>query len=77
MVFVAEIAGMQAVSSLRGEMEESSEGWKCRICLTRDVDAVMSPCGHLMCWPCASSATAQRPACPFCRKNGRATRVYR
>ena len=49
------------------------EAWRCRICLAADVDAVLTVCGHALCWACGS-ACAQR--CPFCRVQSPVIRMY-
>ncbi|BDA44284.1 probable Sacsin [Coccomyxa sp. Obi] len=65
----------QAVAeSARTEGEAAREAWRCRICLSADVDAVMTTCGHALCWNCGSAC---RQRCPFCRTHSPVIRLYK
>jgi predicted amidophosphoribosyltransferase len=32
------------------------------------VDAIVMPCGHLICWSCRRSWFKQHVECPYCRE---------
>ena len=57
---IAITEGRSAVQKL----EEFTEANTCQICLARRVDALMSPCGHLICRQCVPRCSGR---CPFCR----------
>ncbi|BDA49098.1 probable E3 ubiquitin-protein ligase BRE1 [Coccomyxa sp. Obi] len=66
---------MQAVAmSAMKEVEALREASRCRICLTADVDAALTACGHMLCLNC-SSGCHQR--CPFCRRHPPIIRLYK
>ena len=67
-------AGMQAMEELQREGEAAKEAYRCRICISNDVNAVMTRCGHALCWTCASGCNDR---CPFCRTPSLAIRMYR
>jgi hypothetical protein len=51
-------------------IRKRSEDDKCRICLERDINCCMVPCGHLsVCTECANTVVAKQPnkPCPICR----------
>lgn len=64
----------QEAAAHNEEAEQLRSGWTCRICLTRQVDAVMSVCGHVLCGDCARGITGR---CPFCRKASGITKLYK
>lgn len=66
--------GVQALEELQREGEAVKESYRCRICLSNDVDAVMTQCGHALCWTCASGCNDR---CPFCRTPSFSIRMYR
>ncbi|VDD81284.1 unnamed protein product [Mesocestoides corti] len=44
--------------------------FECNICLDQAQDAVVSPCGHLFCWPCLHQwieVKRSQPVCPVCK----------
>ncbi|KAK4746859.1 hypothetical protein SAY87_025896 [Trapa incisa] len=45
------------------EADAAKAAWTCRICLSREVDVTMVPCGHVLCRRCSSAVSR----CPFCR----------
>ncbi|KAM1763871.1 hypothetical protein ACFX11_003174 [Malus domestica] len=57
------------------DMEDNQAScFKCNICLElADQDPILTPCGHLYCWPClyrrlcARSSLLNKPRCPVCR----------
>ena len=65
---------LQAIADLQNESEAAKEAHRCRICLTNEVDAVMTQCGHALCWTCASGC---HDRCPFCRTASFSIRMYR
>ena len=65
---------VQALEELQREGEAVKEAYRCRICLSNDVDAVMTQCGHALCWTCASGCNDR---CPFCRTPSFSIRMYR
>ena len=46
------------------ELDELKEANTCQICINRRVDALISPCGHLICRQCVPRCAGR---CPFCR----------
>ena len=64
----------QEAVSAKEETEASKEANKCGICTSREANAAMLACGHVLCDSCASDC---RPKCPFCRKNSNFMRLYR
>jgi hypothetical protein len=40
----------------------------CGICMTEKVDAIIVPCGHLICSRCGQSWFEQHYECPYCRE---------
>ena len=65
---------LQAIADLQAESEAAREAHRCRICLTNEVDAVMTQCGHALCWTCASGCHNR---CPFCRTASFSIRMSR
>jgi hypothetical protein len=52
-----------------GESTVTGEECGCGVCLERDRDTLVAPCGHVaLCFPCAEAIKDSRnPECPFCR----------
>ena len=67
------VEGGRADSAVK-EAEQARNAWQCRVCLANEVAAVLAPCGHVLCEPCATAV--QR--CPFCRSAvSRASKMFR
>lgn len=54
----------QRADSAVKEAETAKVTWQCRVCLTNDVGALLSPCGHVLCESCSTAVNR----CPFCRR---------
>ena len=48
------------------EIDSSSHN-QCSICFDADANAAVNPCGHVMCYSCASEQLQQSRTCPMCR----------
>jgi hypothetical protein len=48
----------------------------CGICLTEKTDAIVVPCGHLICGDCGQSWFEQHSECPYCRQPGAKCRPF-
>ncbi|BGP52545.1 hypothetical protein JCM8202_003165 [Rhodotorula sphaerocarpa] len=50
-------------------LEEKLERFSCHICLEVPDEPVVTPCGHLHCWPCMHEwlVTSRGRACPVCK----------
>ena len=55
------------------QLDELKAAHTCAICLTRRVDTLLEPCGHLMCRLCVGGCAAR---CPFCRSSIEATHHF-
>lgn len=52
------------------DKDSEAKTFECNICLDTAKDAVVSPCGHLFCWPCLHQWLETRPnrqSCPVCK----------
>ncbi len=67
-VFVQDLDGSER------ERDAAKTAWQCRVCLSRECDAVMVGCGHLLCAQCGE---AVRQRCPFCRKASAIKKIYK
>jgi hypothetical protein len=68
---------LMPVTGVVGAINCSCEGEEdtCSICFGSPSDSVILPCGHTICWECASRWFASSTECPFCReKNARPQR---
>jgi hypothetical protein len=50
-------------------------GWECPICLASLRDPVVTPCGHLLCWPCIWHWLKHSVRCPVCHSPVDASRL--
>jgi hypothetical protein len=48
----------------------------CGICLTEKSDAIIVPCGHLICADCGQAWFEQHSECPYCRDRGAKCRQF-
>ncbi|CAF2017384.1 unnamed protein product [Brassica napus] len=63
----------RAEASLK-EAETAKSQWICKICLIKEVDLTIVPCGHVLCRECSASVAR----CPFCRLQvTRTIRIFR
>ncbi|KAG0664034.1 hypothetical protein C6P46_001894 [Rhodotorula mucilaginosa] len=66
-------ASLQLPSNHAGKSKEQEEDkldrFSCHICLEVPDEPVVSPCGHLYCWPCMHEwlVVAHGRACPVCK----------
>ena len=56
---------MQSISELVGCVRAPLSNRRCTVCVTRELGAVMIPCGHVFCTSCAGRA--ERSRCHTCR----------
>ena len=56
---------LMSISELLGCVRPSTK--KCAVCYTREIEVVLSPCGHTFCQNCARRA--ERTRCHTCRSN--------
>jgi hypothetical protein len=52
------------IPDVRKELKKVSEDTACKICFSRDGDAALYPCGHVLCDYCAHRCSN----CPVCRR---------
>jgi trichohyalin len=52
----------QKMTEMREEIEREREEWRCKICLNRKIEILLS-CGHALCQTCLPHS----PRCPYCR----------
>ncbi|CAK4071299.1 unnamed protein product [Aphanomyces euteiches] len=55
------------VDVVQKEKKELIEGFVCSICLEKDVNRVLIPCGHIFCNTCIEQLP--RKKCPVCRQD--------
>ncbi|KAK2964715.1 putative E3 ubiquitin-protein ligase RNF5 [Blattamonas nauphoetae] len=56
---------MSEPSSLNSSLSQSQSA-ECRICMGRLTQPVLTPCGHMFCWPCIFRWFNQSQTCPMC-----------
>jgi len=61
----SEVVALQIANGVRIAVEESGDRLKCNICMDRDKNTALQPCGHVMCGECAPRAGER---CYHCRK---------
>jgi hypothetical protein len=49
-----------------GGSHSEDEKWRCPICFDTLREPVVTPCGHLFCWPCIAEWLRRSNACPSC-----------
>ncbi|XP_052079866.1 probable E3 ubiquitin-protein ligase bre1 [Mytilus californianus] len=50
------------------DLGKESEVPQCSICMERERNAYMDPCGHTLCMVCATEVMCRNRKCPVCRK---------
>ncbi len=67
---VAPVVSNSLLESLKSVAETSSSHFECNICLEMACEPVVTPCGHLFCWPCLHHWLQLRSShqeCPVCK----------
>ena len=65
---------VELVRSLQDENSRYAEQHSCRVCLSKEISTVLTPCGHVC---CCDDCAPQMYTCPVCRAPVQAiTRIY-
>lgn len=57
------------LNQLVKDLGKESEVPQCSICMERERNAYLDPCGHTLCMVCATEVMSRNRKCPVCRKH--------
>eukprot|EP01083_Nonionella_stella_P134234 408441_1 len=74
-----EVCGRQRTENdeMTEKIDDLENAFKCRVCQDNDTNAVIIPCGHLICTHCFEKLHNNNSRCPWCRQQCERTIKFR